>query len=50
MFNNKINQVEKAIKKNQAATLVELCGNKDQEICLAAIAGLGSIGGDDAAN
>jgi HEAT repeat protein len=50
MFGNKMNLVEKAIKKNNASSLIELCGNKDQEVCLAAIAGLGSVGGDDTAN
>ena len=50
MFGNKLNQVEKAIKKNHTSALIELCNNKDQDVSIAAIAGLGSVGGDDAAN
>ena len=50
MFGNKMKQVEKAIKKDNTSKLVDLCDNKDQEVCLAAIEGLGSIGGDGAAN
>lgn len=50
MFGNKMNQVEKAITKNNASTLIGLCDNKDQEVCLAAIAGLGTVGGEDAIN
>ena len=50
MFGSKMNHVEKAIAKNHTSALIELCDNKDQEVCLAAIAGLGSVGGDDAAN
>jgi HEAT repeat protein len=50
MFGNKMNSVEKAIKKSNASTLIGLCNNKDQEVCLAAIAGLGTVGGEDAIN
>jgi len=50
MFGNKMNLVEKAIKKNNASTLIGLCNNKDQEVCLSAIAGLGEVGGEDASN
>ena len=50
MFGNKMNLVEKAIRKNNASTLIGLCNNKDQEVCLSAIAGLGEVGGEDAAN
>ncbi|MBN1551732.1 HEAT repeat domain-containing protein [bacterium] len=50
MFGNKMNLVEKAIKKNNASTLIGLCNNKDQEVCLSAIAGLGEVGGETAAN
>ena len=50
MFGNKMNLVEKAIKKNNASTLIGLCNNKDQEVCLSAIAGLGEVGGEAAAN
>lgn len=50
MFGNKMNQVGKAIKKKHRSALIELCNNKDQEVSIAAIAGLGSVGGEDAAN
>jgi HEAT repeat protein len=50
MFGHKMNQVEKAIEKKHASTLIELCDKKDPEVCLAAIAGLGVVGGDDASN
>ena len=50
MFGSKMDQVEKAIKKKHASALIGLCDNKDKEVCLAAIAGLGSVGGDDAKN
>lgn len=50
MFGNKMNMVEKAIKKKHAGSLMELCENKDREVCMAAIAGLGSVGGHEAAN
>ena len=50
MFGNKMNVIEKAIKKNNASTLIDLSSNKDQEISYAAIAGLASVGGDDASH
>ncbi|MBE0600975.1 MAG: HEAT repeat domain-containing protein [Firmicutes bacterium] len=50
MFGNKMNQVEKAIAKSKTSSLIDLCGDKDADVCLAAIAGLGSVGGDDASN
>jgi HEAT repeat protein len=50
MFGNKMNAVEKAIKKGNAGTLIDLSGNKDPEVSFAAIAGLASIGGDDASH
>jgi HEAT repeat protein len=50
MFGNKMNHVEKAIAKNNVSSLIDLCGDKDKGVCLAAIAGLGSVGGDDASN
>ena len=50
MFGNKLGHVEKAITKKHVSTLIHLCADKDQEVCLAAIAGLGAVGGDDAMN
>ena len=50
MFGNKMSAVEKAIKKNNANALIALGENKDKEVSLAAIAGLGSIGGQEACN
>ncbi|HPJ03498.1 MAG TPA: HEAT repeat domain-containing protein [Candidatus Limiplasma sp.] len=50
MFSKSISHVEKAIAKSNVPSLIDLCGNKDRDICLAAIAGLGSVGGDDASN
>jgi len=50
MFGSKMDSVEKAIKKNNAAALIGLGDNKDKEVCLAAIAGLGSVGGQEACN
>ena len=50
MFGNKMNAVEKAIKKNHIPALIELSDNKEEDISLKAIAGLGSTGGDDASH
>ena len=50
MFGNKKDLVEKAIKKKHVKTLIELSENKDKAVCLAAIAGLASLGGDDASH
>ena len=50
MFGNKMNAVQKAVKKNQASTLIDLAGSKEPEVCLAAIGGLGTIGGQDASH
>ncbi len=50
MFGNKMNAVEKAIKKSNANSLIGLANGNDLEVALAAVAGLGSIGGDDACN
>ena len=50
MFSKSMSHVEKAIAKNNVSSLIDLCGNKDKDICLAAIAGLGCVGGDDASN
>ncbi len=50
MFGNKMGNVEKAIKKNNAAALIGLADGKDTEVTLAAVAGLGGIGGQEACN
>lgn len=50
MFGNKMNAVEKAIKKNHANSLITLCEDKDREVVMAALAGLASVGGDEAAH
>ena len=50
MFGSKMDSVEKAIKKSNAVALIGLGDNKDKEVSLAAIAGLGSVGGQDACN
>jgi len=50
MFGNKMKQVEKEIKKGDAAALVKLAEGGDAEVTMAAIAGLGCVGGDDACN
>ena len=50
MFGNKMNAVEKAIKKGNANALIGLANGSDTAVSLAAVAGLGSIGGEDACN
>ncbi len=50
MFGNKMNAVEKAIKKNHVPALIELSESKEEDVSLKAIAGLGSVGGDDASH
>ena len=50
MFGSKLGSVEKAIQKKNAGALMELGTNKDKEVSLAAIAGLGTVGGHEAAN
>lgn len=50
MFGNKMNAVEKAVQKKNATALIGLANGGDREVALAAVAGLGGIGGDDACN
>ncbi len=50
MFGNKMNAVEKAVKKSNAGVLVGLAGNGDLSVSLAAIEGLGTVGGQAASN
>ena len=50
MFGNKMSAVEKATKKGNVGSLIDLAGNKDGEVSMAAIAGLGNVGGQEASN
>lgn len=47
MFGSKLGAVEKAIQKNNTSALISLGENKDLEVRLAAIAGLGIVGGEE---
>jgi HEAT repeat protein len=50
MFGNNLSKVEKAIQKNNPSALVELAEGKDAEQKIAAILGLGKLGGENAIN
>ena len=50
MFGSKLNKIPKMIDKNQAEKLTALLGDKDENVVLAAIAGLGKCTGDVAFN
>lgn len=50
MFGNKMNAVEKAVGKNNAGSLIKLAGENDLSVSLAAIEGLGGVGGQEASN
>ena len=47
---SKLDKVTKAIEKGKEAALIKLAGDKDEEVKLAAIAGMGKIGKDDSFN
>lgn len=47
---SKLERVEKAIAKGKENVLIKLAGDKDEEVKLAAIAGMGKIGKDDSFN
>ena len=47
---SKLEKVEKAIEKGKEKALIKLAQDKDEEIKLAAIAGMGKIGKDDSFN
>ena len=47
---SKLEKVEKAIEKGKEAALIKLAHDKDEEVRLAAIAGMGKIGKDDSSN
>ena len=50
MFGNKLAKIEKLTAKKNAAGLIPLTANKNEEIRLAAIRGLGACDSDDAFN
>lgn len=47
---NKLNKIEKYVNKRKEAPLLKLAHDKEQDIRLAAIDGLGKIGKDDSFN
>lgn len=47
---SKLEKVEKAIEKGKEVALIKLAQDKDEEVRLAAIAGMGKIGKDDSFN
>ena len=47
---SKLEKVEKAIEKGKEAALIKLAYDKDEEVRLAAIAGMGKTGKDDSFN
>ena len=47
---SKLEKVEKAVEKGKEAALIKLAHDKDEEVKLAAIAGKGKVGRDDAFN
>lgn len=46
MFGSDLSKVEKLVAKKKDAELVKLTGSKDEAVRLAAIAGLGKVGGE----
>ena len=50
MFGNHLNKVAKAIEKNNEQALLKLVNNKNKEVQLAAIKGLGAVAGEDSNN
>jgi HEAT repeat protein len=50
MFGDKMGKVAKAIEKQNTKALIDLANTRDTELRIAAIAGLGRVGGDDSAN
>lgn len=47
---SKLAKVEKSIQKKKEGELIKLAHDKDQEVRLAAIAGMGQVGGDNSFN
>ena len=50
MFGNHLNAVEKAKRKNNSAMLLKLADDSDMQVRLAAIDGLGMVGGQETTN
>ncbi len=50
LFGNKTKQVESAIDHKKADKLIALAKDKDEAVALAAVKGLGVVGGEDAIN
>lgn len=50
MFGNKLEKVASAIEKGKEGALLKLAQDKDKNVQLAAIAGLGKVGKDDGFN
>jgi HEAT repeat protein len=50
MFGNNLGAVEKAVQKKNTATLMKLADSNDVAVKLAAIAGMGAVGGQDITN
>ncbi len=46
MFGSNLSKVEKLVAKKKDADLAKLTGSKDEAVRLAAIAGLGKVGGE----
>ncbi len=50
MFGNKMDKVQKAIEQKKEMVLIKLAQDKDKNVCLSALEGLGKIGSDEAFN
>lgn len=50
MFGSKQQKIDRAIEKKKEAPLLKLAEDKDMQVCLAAIAGLGKVALDDGCN
>lgn len=50
MFGNKVEKIASLVEKGKEGALIKLAGDKDKEVKIAALKGLGKIGKDDAFN
>lgn len=50
LFGNKMKQVESAVAHKKEEKLIALAQGKDSEVVLAAVQGLGKVGGENAVN
>lgn len=50
MFGNKMETVEKAIEKKNEKKLLKLMDDRDKQVVLAAMRGIGKVGSDDGLN